>query len=76
MGLKASPIMRVREIVMFSAGSFTPAADGSQWDVSTAHAWGLEERAARGFHPRSARDRPVRKKQSLERQGEVLLLRG
>jgi len=32
---------------MFSAGLFTPAADGSRWDVSTPHAWRLEERAAR-----------------------------
>ena len=29
---------------MFSASFFTPAADGSQWDVSTPHAWRLEER--------------------------------
>ena len=38
---------------MFSAGLFTPAADGSQWDVSTPDAWRLEERAARSF-PRPA----------------------
>ena len=38
-----------REIVMFSAGLFTSAAGGSQWDVSTLHAWRLAEGMARNF---------------------------
>ena len=34
---------------MFSPALFKAAADGSQWDVSTAHAGRLKERSKRHF---------------------------
>jgi hypothetical protein len=34
---------------ILSVGLFTPAADGSQWEVSTPHAWRQEKRAAGSF---------------------------
>ncbi len=52
------------QVVIFSAGLFMPAADGSQWDVSTPHAWRLEERAAWSF-PRPAPGPAERDKRHL-----------
>ncbi len=48
-----------REIVMFSGGLFTPAADGSQRQVSPHSRGGWKTCSSTGWHPRTSSSGPV-----------------